>query len=292
MNGWRVLKEIVPPALWRAIGGMRRALGGHGRAMELARDLPPLAVPAWGPKGLNFVTGNPVLVVPLERIRYADGRRYAVEEHHFLQYYAAGLPALRRFYERHRPANVFEAHFLPTPVGTSPPTTDVPWFTRFEPTESRGEGGLGPEQGDQAHGPVSEQKLRLEAARLDAVLASLRTYGLRPDLCGRPKGYFMLRRGGAWVFTIREGFHRVAAMAHLGYGSIEVVFSPWMPRFVDEADVAEWPMVRGGFMSANDALALFSQYFRDSAPSEAARDELAIPSGPIRSYDHRGSSTA
>jgi hypothetical protein len=291
MQRWRILKEIVPPVLWRAIGGLWRASGRAPRSADGAQRTLPLGVPSWGPKGLNYVTGAPVIVVPLDRIRYADGRRYAVEEHHFLQYYEAGLPALRRFYERHQPANVFEAHFLPTPAGTSPPETDVPWLTRFEARELRGDGGLGPEHGDQAYGPVSERKLRLEAARLDAVLTSIREHGFRSDRGGHPSGYFMIRCSGGWVFALREGFHRVAAMAHLGYGSIEVVFTPGVPRVVEEADVADWPLVRAGVVDANDALALFSQYFRGDGRVEVAHVPPRCEPAR-RSRYHRGSSTA
>jgi hypothetical protein len=292
MDASRFLKEIVPPAIWRAIGALRRAGRGDALSGRHARGRPPLRVPSEGTKGLNYVTGHPVLLVPLDRIRYPDGRRYTVEEHHFLQYYRAGLPVLRRFYESHRPSNVFELHFLPTPAGPTPPTLEVPWFTEFESTTFRGEGGLGPEHGDQAYGPVSERKLRLEAARLDAVLASIRRHGFEPRVGGHPKGYIMLRPGGAWVFTIREGFHRVAAMAHLGYDAVEVAFSPRVPRFVEEVDVAAWPMVADGVMSADDALALFAQYFRQGWASGAQDPRATESELADRAHDHFGSSTA
>jgi hypothetical protein len=289
MDGRQVLKTIVPRSLRRVAAGMWRAAGGRPLSSAAAS---PLLVPSSGPKGLKYVVGRPVFVVPLDRVRYPGGRRYTVEEHHFLQYYEAGLPALRRFYEEHQPRSVFEAHFLPTPAGATPPKSAnaVPWFRELE-SGTRGEHGLGREHGVQAHGPVSEQKLRLEAARLDAVLASIRKHGFRPDFGGRPMGYFMLRRNGAWVFVIRVGFHRVAALAHLGHESIEVTFYPPMPRFVDESDVAEWPMVRDGIMRSEEALAIFAQYFLE------AREEVGYPfvyapepRDPPR--DHRGSSNA
>jgi hypothetical protein len=289
MDAWRALKTIVPRSLRTVVAGMRRASGGGTRPSE------PLVVPPEGPKGLAYLVGSPVLRLPLDKVRYPGGRRYTVEEHHFLQYYDGGLPALRRFYEQHQPRNVFESHLLPTPRGTMPPPIEsgVPWFREPETAGSKGEGGLGPEHGVQAYGPVSEQKLMLEAARLDAVLASVRRHGFRPDLGGHPKGYFMLRRSGAWVFVIRVGLHRVAAMAHLGHGSIEAVFYPAMPRFVDEADVATWPMVRDGAMSAEEAVSIFARYFLGDEGRDEVGDPLVDPPETlVLPRGHRGSSNA
>jgi hypothetical protein len=290
MNGRHVLKAIVPRSLWKVAADMR--IVGGPRPWVGAT---PLVVPPWGPKGLQYVIGKPVLLVPLDKVRYPGGRRYTVDEHHFLQYYDGGLPALRRFYEQHQPRDMVEAHFLPTTGGTKLPkcASGVPWFREPERAEGKGEWGLGPEHGVQAYGPVSERKLKLEAARLDAVLASIRKHGFRPDLGGRPMGYFLLRRSGAWAFVIRVGFHRVAAMAHLGHGSIEVVFHPAMPRCIDEADVAEWPMVRDGVMRPEEALAIFAQYFPGDEVREAADVPLLRPTGPLDPpADHRGSSNA
>ncbi len=195
-------------------------------------------------------------------VRYPDGRCYTHEEHHFLQYYRNGLPALRDFYQRHQPTNVLEHHFLAVPEGSPRPALGWPWFDSSRPIEARGEAGLGPEHGNQAYGPVSEQKLRLEARRLHAVLASIERHGFQPERGGYAQGFFMLRSAGDWVFVVLTGFHRTAAMAHLGFTCIEARFEPGVPRFVEENDVTMWPMVRSGQMTAREALLVYAQYFR------------------------------
>jgi hypothetical protein len=225
----------------------------------------PITVPEFNPKRLKYMQGFPVFSVPLERLRLWNGCRFTIEEHHFLRYYRDGLAALRRFYEEHQPTNLFEYFFLPVPKEREIRIlVNPPWFEEVE-IEGQvwgGEKGLGSEHGDQGYGPVSEEKLLLEASRLDGVLQSIRERGFRPEIGGYVKGCFMLRTDGQWVFVVREGFHRSAALAHIGNEMIDVQFHPTLPRFVEESDHLEWPMVKNGTLSSEEALLIFSQFFR------------------------------
>ena len=249
----RVIRELVPPLLWRAVS--------RDRTAREATPAVVMEVPDRDPRALNYVIGSPVFDVPLARLRYTDGRRFTAGEHHFLGYYASGLPALRRFFETHQPTNMFEMYFLTARRGHAPPADGCPWLWDARGVAAKGEVGLGPEHGDQMFGPVSEEKLRLEASRLDRVLASIARLGFAPNMGGYPQGYFMVRGDGEWVFTVRGGFHRVAAMAHLGYDTVRVQFFPHYPRIVEEARVEAWPMVDNGQLSVADALAMFGQFF-------------------------------
>jgi hypothetical protein len=256
----RVLSDVTPPILWRVIA----APGRNGRAyVPLRAELPEVS-----PRALNYLLDDPVMVVPIERVRYPYATKFTYAEHHFLRYFADGAAALRRFYEVHQPRNVFEKYHLPAPQGVAAPKSGWPWFKRGR--VHRGEAGLGPEHGLQGHGPVSAAKLELEARRLSAVLRSIERLGFRPDMGGYPQGYFMLRTAGDWVFTVRGGVHRTAALAHLGHRTLEVRFMPSYPRIVDERDVAEWPMVREGELSPEAALAIFGQFFQAQIPYPGA----------------------
>jgi hypothetical protein len=259
----RLALELTPPAIRRAAGTLRKRVALEAREGSSRKRYPEaMEVPALNPKGLAYLTGDPVFSVPMERVRYPDGRFYTHEEHHFMMYYRGGVDALRRFYAEHQPVNMFEYHFLKAPGGKDVPKCGAPWFRDCRLELSKGEEGLGLEHGDQAHGPVTEQKLMLEARRLDRVLESIKEHGFRPEMGGYVRGFFMLRTDGRWVFTIRGGFHRTAAQAHLGYKAIDVQFYNSYPRFVEEADCLEWPMVKSGQVSQDEALALFSQFFR------------------------------
>jgi hypothetical protein len=259
----RLAIELAPPVLRRVATSMRRR---NALTSDNSRNLRGLfgtiVVPEINPKGLGYLIGEPVFSVPMEKVRYSDGRFYTHEEHHFLQYYREGLGALQRFYEQHQPANIFERFFLKTPARRKVPSRGAPWFCDCRLDPQLGEGGLGVEHGDQTCGPVSEAKLRLEVQRLDAVLKSIQERGFQPEMGGFVTGYFMLKSDGQWVFTVRGGFHRTAALAHLGYKSIEVQFYRSYPRFVEEVDSLEWPMVKSGEVTQAEALAMFQQYFR------------------------------
>jgi hypothetical protein len=259
----RLAIELTPPAFRRVAGSMRRrGAPSAGNSQGGRRISETVVVPDLNPKGLGYLIGEPVFSVPMERVRYSNGRSYTHEEHHFIQYYREGLAALRRFYEHHQPVNIFEHYFLKAPAKRKVPRLGAPWFRDCRVHVPQGEGGLGLEHGQQAYGPVSEAKLLLEARRLDSVLGSIQERGFQPEMGGYVTGYFMLRTNGRWVFTIRGGFHRTAALAHLGYRTIEVQFFRSYPRFVEEVDSLEWPMVKSGELTQADALVMFQQFFR------------------------------
>jgi len=258
-----LVHNLTPPVLRHGVRTLRSVLT-PGRVPVRSGPQSPasISVPE-NPKTLSYFLGYPVLSVPLAKVRYSDGRWYAPSEHHFLLYYREGLPSLRRFYESHQPKEIFGYYFQQAPDRDGIPVVGTPWL-RYEYTSRTGSGELGlrAEQGNQAHGPATERKLRLEAERLDRILASIRERGFRPDMGGYVKGYFMLRHDGDWVFTICSGFHRTAAMAHLGHRTIDVQFARSYPRCIEERDVAEWPMVVDRHLTPSEALAISSWFFR------------------------------
>jgi len=204
-----------------------------------------------------------------------------------LQYYRYGLTQFRRFYQTHQPSNIFEYFFLDAPRATELAVRQMPWFEDYEPQRPSAEAGLPADlHGYQGCGPASEDRILSEAGRLDSVLASIRKYGFRPEMGGHVRGHFMMRRDGQWVFTIREGFHRVAALAHLGFSTIDVRMHPSCPRFVEQADSHLWPKVRAGTLTQDEAEQIFDQFFRDERQIPASREPdvvVEIPESTARS---------
>ena len=233
------------------------------RRQKTPEDFPtPFAVSHCNPKAVAYLIGDPILSVPMSLIRYSDGRPYTYEQHHFLAYYRNGLPTLRSFYAQHQPASMFDFFFLEEPRPNTPDRGGRPWFRIPRSKTSRGEAGLAAEtHGWQECGPVSDERILSEAQRLDRVLHSIRTHGFRPEWGGHVRGYFMLRNDGRWVFTVRTGFHRTAALAHIGCETIDVRFQSGYPRFVEERDANEWPMVKDGIVTREEALRMFCQFF-------------------------------
>ena len=264
--------------MWKSV--TRRVLGSLPAPRNTAVPT-PVAVPEPHPKGVSYLVGNPIFTVPIDRCRYQDGRRYSYSEHHFLQYYRYGLPQFRRFYQIHQPSNIFEYFFLDAPRANTPAVREKPWFANYGPRRLSAEAGLAADiHGYQGCGPVSEERILSEAARLDSVLASIGEHGFRPEMGGHVRGYFMLRRDGQWVFTVREGFHRVAALVHLGFSTIDVRFHPSYPRFVEQADSHLWPMVRAGALTQDEADQIFDQFFREERQIPASDDQDVVDGIP------------
>lgn len=228
-----------------------------------------------GPKTISLSVGRPAFSVPIHKLRYDGGLPYSYEHHHFLRYYKHGTSALEDFYQSHQPKNIFEKHFLPVPENYYTDFNDeeiyktksaMPWLYHINPELNngvKGEWGLTIEHGNQAYGPVSNEKLALEARRLDEVLRSIKDNGFKPEeYDGYPEGYFLTHTNGDWVFLVRAGFHRVAALIHTGYTHIPFIFKRKFPRIVCHADCSEWPIVKEGLLTSQQASDIFRQYFR------------------------------
>jgi len=258
----QISNEIIPPVMKKSVSTLWRRIKGDAGSLRPDERFPKaIAAPKGNPKSLGYVVGDPIVTVPVERVRYPDGRGYTPDEHHFLKYYEAGLDSLRSFYDSHQPQNVFEFFGIEASETVNVEGYDPPWFDHTASVGKSGEKGLTPDDGNQAFGPVSERKLRLEAARLDHVLSSIQTQGFRPEIGGHVRGYFMHRTNGEWVFVVREGFHRTAALVQLGFDEIDVRFVRGYPRFVEETDSAEWPLVKNALVTERAALAMFSRFF-------------------------------
>ena len=264
----RLLRGVTPPVFYKASKYLQER-----RNASQAFSPVILNAQKFEPKSLACFIGQPVISVPITKVRYPGGIPYNYNYHHFVQYYTDGIDALIAFYRDHQPDNIFEKHFLTAPDYYDSKKIEamkgwflgVPWLFNQDYEIHKGEKGLGVEHGNQRYGPVSPEKIELEANRLDNVLKSINEVGFKPHLFdGYPRGYFMLDAGGGWVFVIREGLHRVAALAHLGYSSIPVQFKPYYPRIIKETDCPEWPMVKKGYLSNDDALAIFRQYLSDN----------------------------
>ncbi|MBS3805798.1 MAG: hypothetical protein KGY54_14725 [Oleiphilaceae bacterium] len=122
------------------------------------------------------------------------------------------------------------------------------------------------------HGPVHEDKRRLELNRLLALRASIaqngfnRTFGdVNVRVLKRKNEFLFIANGG--------GHHRTAIMAALGYDFIPAQFFPG-PIVNDVADVELWPQVRFGNWSADQASAYVDHLFDFDSVAWARQQQL------------------
>jgi len=261
----QILSDFTPPIAKRIAKTLSIKFKGISGNREPAMPSSNvIRAPKVNPKSLCYVVGDPVVKIPVDRLRYPDGRAYTYDDHHFLQYYNDGLNALRMHYQNHQPKNIYEFFSIESSDTKTFKPVDFPSFPWLDETSCDfhgGEHGLSRDHGNQAFGPVSEEKLFLEAARLDDVLKSIKEQGFRPDTSDYVRGYFMLRLTGEWVFVVRGGLHRTAALVQLGFSEIDVKFAQTCPRFVEESDFSEWPMVKNTLISERAALSAFYRFF-------------------------------
>jgi hypothetical protein len=137
-------------------------------------------------------------------------------------------------------------------------------------------------------GPTSNETLERIAQRLLGVLTDIRTQGFRQFLIfdGFPRVIAIVDRAGRRRYIMRDGQHRAAAISHLDYETLWVTyeadhwtpslvcrmparlagksrFEDTTPRVVREDAVGDWPHVRAGRITRDEALAYFHALFGD-----------------------------
>ncbi len=100
-------------------------------------------------------------------------------------------------------------------------------------------------------GPVSHSLGRLEFHRVKALISSLRASGY-DRIRGDCRVYLVQRGSEVRAVASGGGRHRIAAMSALGESHVPVSFHP--PIALDTRDVLDWPQVRSGVWTRQDAL--------------------------------------
>jgi hypothetical protein len=256
---------------------LERVLARAGYALTSTRPGPVRPVHAVKtPTDAVYIFGDLAFEVPIAKCSNeflfsygADAWNPFVET---LRAYGDGLHArydisvLRRYFEKFQPRNHVELYFgdgeadgtlarcdwSQCPIDVLAPR--LPW-------QQRSVRVTGPSAW---YGPVSLAQAQLEFSRLTRVYDSIRRNGYKPTSApdGEIRGHF-LRGNGDYRFVVREGCHRLAALAALGHDSVRVRFLPHHPRTVDLVDVDNWPQVREGFIGAREAERVCAMFFSD-----------------------------
>lgn len=177
---------------------------------------------------------------------------------------------LRKFYELCQPRSAkdfFGLEDVPLchPLAKLPPAAvNLPWRgeTSIE-SEAHRQTVIGMENvavsadvadawGWQMVGPVSEGKLRIEEERLRRIFISIRDQGFQ-EAIAPPLRVDVLISENATSFFISDGQHRLAALAALGYESVQV----GIRAVITPRSVAKWPAVRHGSLTIPQALSVF-----------------------------------
>ena len=193
---------------------------------------------------------------------------------------AAVCAYLRSYYAAHpvRSFNQVIGHDIADPAGGQ----------YFCPWESARVRPLANFAGSHKAGPTPDEALERIVQRLLGVLAEIRTRGFRQFsiLDGFPRVIAVVDRAGHRRYMVRDGQHRAAAISHLGYETLWVNYDAdhWTPslpyrlsarlagngrlgnlspRVVREDAVDDWPHVREGRVTRDEALAYFHAMFGD-----------------------------
>lgn len=253
--------DITPPFLVKLFVPRHKRKGRPEKLM-LTPEGKPFIVGENGPGEFAFIPGTPLITVPIRQMRYAGGLHFTPQENHFVRYLRDGISALEEFYERHQPVDILEKHFLPSAARPGAPLKGLPWilynngdFDRKVPSEK----GLSASHGHQHHGPVSPEKIALEASHLDRLRSSFEKHGYK-ESNEPPAGHFIVDDNGDWAFYVKDGQHRIAVMAHLGYETANVTLTSGTVRAVNASSAGDWPMVTRSLVTRDEALSILRAY--------------------------------
>lgn len=191
--------------------------------------------------------------------------------------------SLRRYYEQVRPQSA--THWLglesTNELSNTPPWGAVfPWRARtidsyrkaYEEAawaENRAVGReVGITDGWLFCGPVSDEKIRIEAERILYVLRRIRANGYQrsDEGDGDVKATALINERHEWRWLITAGNHRASAAAALGMKSIPIRVN----LVISRADVNYWKHVTDGLYNPEDALYVFDNFFNGD-PAGAVR---------------------
>lgn len=120
------------------------------------------------------------------------------------------------------------------------------------------------EHGNQHVGPVSDEKLELEARKLHSLMESIASRGLYRH--NGDDGDILVdvlwASANEWRWMVRQGQHRAAVAAALGYTTVPVRVATVIER--DEFTV--WPNVTSGLYPPELALQVFDRFFDATPP--------------------------
>lgn len=166
--------------------------------------------------------------VPLEKCVWGYGWRFTADENPFYDVYDNNQ-TLDNFYQKYQPRSALEAlTFEPHDGGWNSLT--LPWRCQIECGDSATIELCHNELSSQV-GPLNSNKLELEKNRFQQVFTSIQTgdYQLKNGIYSPIWGYFMIRDND-FVFHVTAGKHEAAALSRLGYTSLPVTFSIFVPR--------------------------------------------------------------
>lgn len=115
-------------------------------------------------------------------------------------------------------------------------------------------------------GPSTSEFIEEEFQRTKKLYLGMRAHGYQPTRF--PNSYI----GGTWLeaedgrrrFVVMQGNHRMAVLAHLKTGHVDVRTIPQALSHVRELDIKQWPLVASGRCSAANAIRIFNLFFSES----------------------------
>jgi hypothetical protein len=204
---------------------------------------------------------------------------------------------LHDFYRRHRPRTVAEhlgvagAH---PDLARHPSAAAYPWASPPGPreearrrarvqAENRRHGvRFGPDNGFAHFGPITTRRGNFELARLRRLVSAVRDEGFhigadRDGVCSA----HLLLDGAQRRALIENGQHRIAVLAALGRRAAPI----WMlPQPVRRSRVDDWPGVRAGVFTRDQALAVFDRIMAGRQPEARGMAAPAPAPKPQRRF--------
>ena len=204
--------------------------------------------------------------LPVTALGMQGGFTYGAD-HPFVRALTDGKDALAAFYAGFAPRNLSDMYGLGGDAGGALPPYVLPWRMVLKDRPPGGEKGLPASHGVAFYGPCSAQKIALETRRLSRVAEAIRKSGFNPDKHGDIEGHF-ITDGQRTCFFVMGGKHRAAVLAYLGETHIPVRLRPGRMAVIDTREVAHWPLVADGTMTAQTARAIAEVYLTGRGMSD------------------------
>lgn len=119
-------------------------------------------------------------------------------------------------------------------------------------------------------GPKDITNVQHRIIRLNNLIKNINKYGYKPSIDDIVEGYILYKNDNDYRFLITAGHHRVAVLTAMNmnnnnfYNEIAVKYDDTRVKIkiVNVNDINNWPGVKSGYLSNEDALEIFNKYFK------------------------------
>ena len=121
-------------------------------------------------------------------------------------------------------------------------------------------------------GPSTDDFIKKEFKRTISLYLGMKSKGYKPNIYPNSfiSGSWLISKNGIKKFVVTQGNHRMAILSHLKYKRVDVRINRSSIKTIYETNLKNWPAVKNGKLSQENALKIFNYFFESKGEKISA----------------------